>query len=169
MSTITFDELFSRFYTKVEAYDLFSEAMDDKAKNEFLCSYVHISISKPYVARLFSILNATDSYYDDNDEYVDGFLNYELKKPIEDGIDDSFVLEVVSMGMALAWVDPKVSSLENMKFMVGTSNEKYYSQSAHLTGLISLQKHLDVEQRMLITDRGSYKNSYLDGLMSRKN
>lgn len=168
---IKLSEIFSRFYSKVEANDLFFDGMSEDIRLGFLCEYLHTAASEPYVTRLFASLSIVDSYVE-GEEVIDGTLEYDLKRYMDKSetksLDKEFVIEVFAMGMGLAWVDSKTKSLTNIEQMVGTSNEKYYSQAAHLAGITDLKKDLYIEQRALIRDRGAVGNKYLDGALCKK-
>lgn len=161
MASIKCSEIFSRFYTKVEAYDIL--ALSDEIRNEYLCGYLHSSISKPYTDRLFSSITITDPYYDEG-VFVDGDLTYELKNKIDDSKDTEFVSELFGIGVALAWSEGKANSEVNMRQLIGTSAEKFYSQSAHSSGVQSIRDNLELAQRNLIRDRGAAYNAYLKNL-----
>lgn len=165
MAVIKCGEIFSRFYTKVEAFDLL--ALDDKIRNEYLCSYLHTSASKPYTDRLFSSIAITDPYFNE-DEFVDGDVTYELKNKIDDSKDTEFVTELFGIGIALAWSEGKANSEVNLRQLVGTSSEKFYSQSAHLSGVQNVRDKLELAQRDLIRDRGTVYNKYLKNLKKKE-
>lgn len=171
MATLNYSEVFSRFYSKVEAYDLFEEGISEETRNEFLCSYLHSSVSEPYTHRLFSEVVMTDSHIeivDDEPVFVDGTIEFTMKYPTDEDSDNDFMAEILGCGMALAWVEPKVASLPHIRHMIGTSNEKYYSQAAHLSELRSFAEDLNTKQRKMIRDRGSANNRYLDGKIREK-
>ena len=52
MTSITKEELYSRFLTKVEAYDLID--MPDEMAAQIMCNYLLTALSYPYIRRLFS-------------------------------------------------------------------------------------------------------------------
>lgn len=163
MLSISYEEIFSRFYTKVEAYDLMNLYNDVKMQNAILCSWLHSAINAPYVYRLFSniILPEEDDILDlsSNNNIVKAELNYS----INDYSDKNFIIEILSYGIALAWIEPKVNSLTNISQMFGSSAEKWYSQSSHLSEIRALRDDLYYKQRSLIRDYGYINNEYLDG------
>ena len=168
-SIINYQNIFSRFFIKVEGYDLFGDHMTDESRNELLCSWLHSAFAKPYVSRLFSSVILTDPYQDINpetqeEEDIDGTIEYELKYKIdEDFGDENFITEVLAYGMALCWLEPKLYSLTNIAQFLGTSDEKFFSQQTHIQALRDLQTDLITAQRAIIRDRGYANNSYLDG------
>ena len=94
-------------------------------------------------------------------DYDIKYLN--VDDTIVDYSDKNFIIEILSYGIALAWIEPKVNSLTNISQMFGSSAEKWYSQSMHLNEIRSLRDDLYNKQRSLIRDRGYSSNDYLDG------
>lgn len=163
MLSISYEEIFSRFYTKVEAYDLMTLYNDVTMQNVTLCSWLHSAISAPYVYRLFSTITLPkeDNIVELSDN--DNVIEFELNHSIDDYSDKNFIIEILSYGIALAWIEPKVNSLTNISQMFGSSAEKWYSQSMHLNEIRNLRDDLYNKQRSLIRDRGYSSNDYLDG------
>lgn len=186
MTSITYKSLISRFYLKVEAYDLLELTKD--MRNEFLCGYIHSVLSKPYLRRLFSSITINDPSvievdnpnYDPNmpesesnipfiQEEVDGNITFELKHintKKDDKEDEDFVLEVIACGIVLAWIEPKVNSLTHMRRMVGTADEKFFAESTFMTSLMNLYESSELRQRRLIGERGFIYNNYIEGKSS---
>lgn len=163
MSSISFSEIYSSFFTKIEGYDLFDPNLSEETRNEFLCNYLHSALSDRYVSQLFTSLTVTDRVVDDDIVVDDGIVDYTLKYVTNDFSDSEFVKEMLAYGMALAWVTPKVNSLTNIQMLVGTAQDKFYSQKNHLDGLMSLRDSLENKRNNLIAMRGFVNNTYLDG------
>ena len=168
-SQINYKEIYSQFFLKIEGYDIFDENISDEYREQLLCSWLHSSIGKPYVNRLFSTVTLTDPYQDEDPEIgeiidMDGIIEYELKNKIDEGFNDKqFIIEVLAYGMALCWLEPKVYSLTNIAQFFGTSDEKFYAQQTHLSELRNLRDDLINHQRSLIRDRGYANNTYING------
>lgn len=181
MSSITYSEVYSNFFTKVEGYDLFDPNLSKEMRDEFLCSWLHSAVSDPYIMNLFSSISITDPEVivteDDEGQEVteekDGVIEYELKYKNNDVADEHFVQEILGYSMALAWVTPKVNSLVNIQMLVGTSQDKFYSQANHLAALKLVKDDLESRRDHIIAMRGVSNNTYLDGTSpvatSRKN
>lgn len=166
MSSISFSEIYSSFFTKIEGYDLFDPNLSEETRNEFLCSYLHSALSDRYVSQLFSSITVIDPevIIDEEGSYVvDGNIDYTLKYVSDDFSDEHFVIETLAYGMALAWVTPKVNSLVNMQMLISDSQTKFFSQKNHIDGLRSLRDDLESKRNNLIAMRGFVNNSYLDG------
>lgn len=168
-SQIYYKEVYSQFFLKIEGYDIFDKNISDEYREALLCSWLHSSIGKPYVNRLFSTVTLSDPYQDEDPETgeiidMDGIIEYELVNKIdEDFGDKQFITEVLAYGMALCWLEPKVYSLTNIAQMFSTSDERFFSQSSHLSELRNLRDDLINHQRSLIRDRGYSNNSYING------
>lgn len=168
-SQIYYKEVYSQFFLKIEGYDIFDKNISDEYREALLCSWLHSSIGKPYVNRLFSTVTLSDPYQDEDPDTgelidVDGMIEYELNNVIdEDFGDKQFITEVLAYGMALCWLEPKIYSLTNIAQFFGTSDEKFYAQQTHLSELRNLRDDLINHQRSLIRDRGYSNNSYING------
>ena len=174
-SIINYTDIYSRFFLKVEGYDLFDEDMSDETRDALLCSWLHSSLAKPYVNRLFSSVILIDPHQEEDSDTgevtdVEGTIEYELKTKIdEDFGDKNFIIEVLAYGMGLCWIEPKLYSLTNILQFLGTSDEKLYSQANHITALQSLRDEMIHTQRALIRDRGYSYNSYINGTSASSN
>lgn len=174
-------DIFSRFYQKVEAYDLLELTND--IQNEFLCGYLHSASSKPNIKRPFSSIVTTDPSiieidnpnYIPNDpqsspfieQKVDGTvlfeLKYKTKKDNDETADKEFIEVIFGCGIVLEWVTPKVNTFVSIRQLIGTADEKYFSQAAHSIEMRNLKQDYEIEICSLIRDRGFIKNTYLDG------
>ena len=153
-STITYDEIFSRFYTKVRAYDFIYESYSDDMVEEFMISWLHSAVSYPYIRRLFSSITLSDDTMS---------IDYQMAYATDEYSDQWFVTEVLSYSMVYSWVEPKVRSITTITQNFTTSDEKFYSQSQHLGELRQLLSDSELRIRALIRDRGYFYNTYLDG------
>lgn len=152
MPSISYDEVYSRFYTKVAAYDLLS--LREDTLNEFLCSYLHSAVSKVYVRKLFSSVSFKDDVK---------LFTFAMDYVIDEDSDKEFVTEVLSYGLLVEWLTPKVNNLTLINQLIAGSSEKYYSQASHLSQITAVRDSAIHEQRNMISDRGYAWNTYLDG------
>ena len=153
MTSLNYDNIYSRFLSKVEAYD-FLELPEDSIYM-LLSEWLHSVIANPYVRRLFNKF----SIYDEIQE-----IQYEMKYSVDEDTDKEFLKEIISLGMIVAWLEPKVNSINNIAQMFGSKEEKFYSQSQHLSELRALLNDSKKKQRRMIADRGYAWNTYLDGV-----
>lgn len=153
MPSLNYEEIYSKFRLKAKAYDILRYREDDVSA-VFFKDWLHSSANKPYIRRLFSELKFGDSVQE---------LSYTMKYSIDNEFDKEFITDLLSIGLVIEWMTPKINNLDNMQQMYGSSEEKFFSQTNHLNGLKDLKKSLLKEQKDLIKDRGYIWNSYLDG------
>ena len=149
--TSEFDELYSRFYLRVEDYNIVG--LEEKVVTNMMNGWIKSTLSKPYVRRLFDEL--------DFDEDI-GELEYEMKLPVSEEEDKDFVEEVIALGMVVEWLSPKYHSTLLTSQMFSNSDQKYYSQANHMTELKDMYHRAQNDLRKLIRDRGYIYNGYLE-------
>ena len=152
MASLKYNKVYSRLFTKIESYD-FIELSEDTL-NEFLCNWLHSATANPYVRRLFKSFSVDDEIQT---------ITYEMKYSIDELTDEEFVTEILTFGVAISWLEPKVNSITNISQMFGSKDERFFSQSQHLSELRGLLDDFRKRQRRMIADRGYAWNTYLDG------
>ena len=152
MASIELNEIYSRFYLRVKDYDMVG--MDEKIVNEMLGGYLRSTLSKPMVRRLFSQVTM--------DEDVEE-VEFELREPWDEDSDIDFVAEVLSLGMLVAWVDPRYHSTLLTNQMLSNSEQKWYNQKDHMNELKNMYIKAQTDLRKLIRDRG-YSLSVINGV-----
>lgn len=154
MPSINYKQVYSRFYTKVQAYDFVYDDLDADTIEKFLCSYLHSSISRPEIRKLFLTISLNDDATT---------ITYQMKYTVDPVSDMEFIEQIIGDQMVLQWLKPKVSSLNTIIQHFSTSESKFFSQSQHLEQLRGLYSDLRAQVRSLISDRGGANNAYLDG------
>ena len=152
MASLDYNKIYSRLFSKIEAYDFIELPEDDL--NDFLCNWIHSASANPYVRRLFKSFNLDDEILE---------ISYEMKYSVDEFSDEEFIIEVLTFGVVVAWLEPKINSINNIAQMFGSKEEKFYSQSQHISELRNLVNDAKKQQRRMIADRGYAWNSYLDG------
>lgn len=152
MASLDYNKIYSRLFSKIEAYD-FVELPEDEL-NDFLCNWIHSASANPYVRRLFKNFNLDDEILT---------ISYEMKYSVDEFSDEEFITEILTFGVVVAWLEPKINSINNITQMFGSKEEKFYSQSQHLSELRNLVNDAKKQQRRMIADRGYAWNSYLNG------
>ena len=71
-------------------------------------------------------------------------------------------IEIYALGMKVEWLTPIVDSKLNLAQMFGGKEEKFYSQSSHLSQLQSMLANDKTEIRKPVRDYGYRYNSYID-------
>lgn len=113
MASITYQEIYSRFYLRVKAYDLISLTPEQAEASQQI--WLHMAASKPYIRALFNVFSMDDELET---------ISFVMETPLEDEADKEFVLEILSTGMAMQWLEPQVQSLTNIAQMYGGKNEQ---------------------------------------------
>ena len=150
MTSIDYNVVFSRLFSRIQAYNF--ATMSKEQLVDFLNEWLHSAASKPHVRRLFSSFSMDDEIKQ---------LVYEMKYPLDEESDRDFVIEILSIGTAIQWLEPQIKSITHISQLFASKEEKFYSQSAHLSELRSLCTDFQTEQRRLIADRSALLNVYI--------
>ena len=152
MLSVTYDAIYSRFLSKVQAYDLLELTMDvcQEQLNEWLMSVKADS----RVRKIFSSLSFDD---------VGKTVSFALKNPVDDSNDIDFVIEVFGLGVAWKWVEPKYKSVLNQFQFFGGKEQKWYSQHSHMDSLAAMNNSARNDLYRFIASHGYYNNPYLKG------
>lgn len=153
MTSITYENVFESFLGKIKDYDFVNMNIDDVYG--ILTEYLHSVVSKPYVRRLFASIALDDQVHD---------IEFTMSYPVDPDADTDFVIEMLAKGVVVEWLKPQVRSKLNIIQMLGTKEEKFFSQALHITALRELLKDTDNEFRKEIRDRGYINNGYVDGV-----
>lgn len=137
------EDIFSRFYLRVEDYKL--AGLDEEVVNEMLTGYIKSVIAKSYVRRLFLNISI--------DEDI-GTIDYTMRESIDDDTDKEFVEELLSLGMVAEWISPKFHSTLNTSQFFSNSEQKWYSQANHMAELKAMYEKAQNDFRKYIRDRG---------------
>lgn len=152
MASIDYETIFNSFLGNIVDYDL--AQLDEDLANTLMKEYLRKAISQAYNYHIFSFIT-----FDGDLETV----SYEMEYPVNDFIDNEFVIYILSKAMVLEWITPQVNNTVNLAQMFTGKESKYYSQAAHLDQLRNLKSDIEVEIRRKIKDRGYVNNSYLGG------
>lgn len=71
-------------------------------------------------------------------------------------------IELLGMGMTLAWIDQCLNSSENVLQFIGGKEEKYYSQANHIAALRAMREDIRIEMKRLHSYSTYINNSYFD-------
>ena len=146
------DDIYSSFLGKITDYNFINMNEDDVY--ELMLGYLKSAISQPYIRRLFSSIKMDDEVME---------MDFTLKNSVDEYADKCFIVEVLSRGMVIAWLEPQVKSILNTSQMFGGKEQKFYSQAQQLSELKDLLSTAKSEQRRIICDHGYVNNSYLRG------
>jgi hypothetical protein len=135
-----YEKIYNRFLNSTTDFNLVE--LDDYALNNMLKEWLNSAI--------VNVRTSTDlSARDDESEC---FANDLSEQDVE----------LLSMGMRLAWLDQRINSTEYTNLFVGGKEEKFYSPSSQLTALIALREDTRLEMKRLHSYGTYINNSYFD-------
>ena len=150
MASITYDEIFSYFLGDITDYNLYNLSQSDAEL--LMTEYLHKAVAESYVNRLFSTYTLSDD--------VQRF-EYEMIHVVGDDQDEEFVKTALAKWMTYEWLKRQVKSINNTAQLLAGKEQKFYSQSQHLSELRALQDDAFKEARFYLQDRGYIYNDYL--------
>ena len=150
MLSLKFKKIFSRSLGSIT--DPILAQMSDCDREEIQTEWLHRALADPKIFSLFSALIVKDN------EMV---IETEMKQPINSFTDENFVIELLVMGMTIAWLQPQVDSVVNVAPMIGGKEEKKLLDN-HKNSIERLES-LKLQLHKMIRDRGYIKNSYISG------
>jgi len=150
MTSLSYDEVFDDFLGRVADFDF--STMDESTANYLMAEYLQKVVSRPYIRRLFSSINADKEIH---------LIEFEMVDVVDEDADLEFVKTILSKGMVIEWLEPQVRTKVNIAQFFGGKEQKYYSQSNHMTELRGLLEDTEKELKAEIRDRGYIYNTYL--------
>lgn len=154
MITSEYNNIFSRFMMRITDYKFAN--MDESLAGEMMQGWLKSALSRPMVRRLFSTIMADDDVEE---------IEYELMEPLDDLSDQDFVEEMLAVGMTIAWLSPQYHSVLNTSQVFSNSEQKFYSQSQHMSELKAMYEKSQTDLRKLIRDR-SYSLAVINGVIT---
>ena len=135
----SYESIYNRFLSRTIDFNL--AELDDYTLNEMLKSWLHSAIVK----------TRTSTKLSRNDE----------NEVFENDLTD-LDIELLAMGMTVSWLDQTLNSTELTLMMLGGKEEKFYSQSAHISELRALRADTLREMQQLYTYDTYLNNDYFD-------
>lgn len=124
----SYEIVYGRFLNRMTDFNLVD--LDDNTLNEMLKGWLHSAIVK---TRTSGDLSRND----ESEAFVNDLSDLDI--------------EVLSMGMVLAWLDQRINSTEYTNLFVGGKEEKFYSPSSQLSELRALRADTLREMQQLYT------------------
>ena len=134
-----YEKVYSRFLNRTTDFNL--AELDDYTLNEMLKSWLHSAIVN---ARTSSNLTCDDEIEVFNNDLSD--------------LD----IELLAMGMTMAWLDQTLNSSELTLQFIGGKEEKYYSQANHIAELRAMREEIRLEMKRLHSYSTYTNNSYFN-------
>lgn len=150
--TSTYGNIYSRFLNKISDYEFAN--LEESDITQRMLEWLHSSLSNPYIYRIFLTFDADDEVAQ---------MEYTIRNPMNDYIDKNFVEELLSYQLVVEWLTPQVNTTTSIHQMITNSKEqKFYSQSTHMTAKKELYDSAYNQVRSMLRDRGYITNDYLD-------
>lgn len=146
---MTYEEIYSQFYTKETDPTFFNNYSKDEAY-ELMKNWLHSIVAIPYVRKCFSTIALDDEILE---------LTFELVNPINDDSDNYFVKDILAQGLVICWMQQQVDKITNLATVIGGKDEKTIlnNYKSNITRLEQLQ----VQLRKTIRDYGYINNNYI--------
>lgn len=135
-----YEKIYGRFLNRTTDFNL--AELDDYTLNEMLKNWLYSAIIR---VRTSSDLSKRD---DENEVFENNLTDMDV--------------ELLAMGMTLAWLDQTLNSTELTLQFIGGKEEKYFSQSAHISELRALRADTLREMQQLYTYGTYTNNDYFD-------
>ena len=145
---LSYSTLFSRVLNKIN--DLKELSLDESDLLEIYTERLHSVVGKPRVRRLFSSLSLDDEIQE---------MTFTLNNSVDEESDKDFVLEILSLGMAIEWLQQQVDSVIHTSVMIGGKEEKKLLDNHK--NMIDRLDSMKKEQNKMIRDYGYMYNSYI--------
>lgn len=147
---LSYSTLFSRVLNKIN--DPKELSLNENDLLEIYTERLHSVVGKPRVRRLFSSISLDDEIQE---------MTFTLNNSVDEESDTDFVLEVLSLGMAIEWLQPQVDSVIHTSVMIGGKEEKKLLDNHK--NMIDRLDSMKKEQNKMIRDYGYMYNSYING------
>ena len=145
---LSYSTLFSRVLNKIN--DPKELSLDENDLLEIYTERLHSVVGKPRVRRLFSSISLDDEIQE---------MTFKLNNSVDEESDADFVLEILSLGMAIEWLQPQVDSVIHTSVMIGGKEEKKLLDNHK--NMIDRLDSIKKEQNKMIRDYGYMYNSYI--------
>lgn len=136
-----YEKIYNRFSQKITDFNLIE--VDDYSLDGMLLGWLNSSIVN--VRKRDRNLSLRD---DEVQEFQEDLSDLEI--------------EMLALGMKLAWIDQYLNSTENVLQFIGGKEEKYYSQANHISEIRELRKDTLREMNSLHNYDTYVNNSYFD-------
>ena len=135
-----YEKVYDRFLARTTDFNLVE--LDDYTLNEMLKNWL--------CSAIVNVRTSSDLSSRDNESEV-----------FSSDLTDRDI-ELLAMGMTMAWLDQTLNSTELTLQFIGGKEEKYYSQANHIAELRALREDTRLEMKRLHSYGTYTNNSYFD-------
>jgi hypothetical protein len=136
----SYEKVYGRFLNSITDFNL--AELDDHTLNEMLKDWLYTSIVKTRTSSNLTERNEDEEVFNSDLSDLD--------------------IELLAMGMKLAWLDQTLNSTDNILMFIGGKEEKFFSQANHIAELRALREDTLREMQKLYTYSTYTNNSYFD-------
>ena len=136
-----YEKVYSRFLNRTTDFNL--AELDDYSLDEMLLGWLNTAA--------VNARTSTDLFDRDDENEV---FNNDLS---------DLDVELLAMGMTMAWLDQTLNSSELTLQFIGGKEEKYYSQANHIAELRAMREEIRLEMKRLHSYNTYTNNSYFSG------
>lgn len=149
--TSSYETIFNKFLGRVTDYDFLT--IDEAYLWEQVSEWVENSIATPSLRVIFSSITC------DKETQT---LTYTLRNSAGDELSDQLYVEkLFAMSFVIQWLEPTVKNKINLNQMYGGKEEKWFSQSSHISELRGVLEDTVVRLKKEIRDHDTIYNSYI--------
>ena len=146
---MTYEEIYSQFYSKIEDPNFFKKYSKDEAY-DLMKSWLHSVVSLPYLKKRFSSIALDDEILE---------LTFELVNSVDKDSDNFFVKDIIAQGMVICWMQQKIDKATSLATVIGGKEEKTILNN-YKNNMERLNE-LKVQFRKIIRDYGYANNDYI--------
>lgn len=146
---MTYEEIYSQFYSKIDDPTFFKKYSKDEAY-DLMRVWLHSVVALPYLKKRFSSISLDDEILE---------LTFVLENPIDEDSDDYFVKDILAQGMVICWMQQKIDKAVSLATVVGGKEEKTILNN--YKNNIARLNDLKVQFRKIIRDYGYLNNEYI--------
>jgi hypothetical protein len=131
-----YEKVYGRFLNRTTDFNL--GELDDYTLNEMLKGWLHSAIVNTRTSTNLSVRDDMNEVFNNDLSDLD--------------------IELLAMGMTMAWLDQTLNSTELTLQFIGGKEEKWFSQANHIEQLRALREDTKLEMKRLHS-YGTYTNS----------
>lgn len=146
---MTYEEIYSQFYSKETDHTFFEKYSKDEAY-ELMKTWLHSIVAMPYVRKCFSTIALDDEILE---------MKFVLKNSIDEDSDNYFVKDVFAQGLTICWMQQQIDKIVNLSTVISGKEEKMILNNYKPN--IDRLEQLKVQLRKTIRDYGYMNNSYI--------
>ena len=146
---MTYEEIYSQFYSKIEDPTFFEKYSKDEAY-DLMRGWLHSIVGIPYLRKRFSSIVL-------NDEILE--LTYSLVNSIDEDSDNYFVKDILAQGMVICWMQQKIDKAVSLATVISGKEEKTILNN-YKNNMVRLNE-LKTQFRKIIRDYGYINNDYI--------